>query len=104
MKTMPNTFFSKTMLVFKDPHFGCDVICLGCHFVLHEKYQLMLNIIFTWNYQLVVHISHNITDKLQFICFHGWQEMSWWYSTTSGLSCPLKYRPFLLWIYLKPSL
>ena len=57
MKTTANTFFSKTMLVLNDPHFWCDVIGLGRHFVLCEKYQSALHIISMWNYQLPVHIT-----------------------------------------------
>lgn len=101
---MANIFFLKTMLVFKDPHFGCDVIGLGHHFILHEKCQSTFNIIFTWNYQLLVHITHNIMHKTWSYAFMAGKKCSWQYSTTLGLWCPSKYRPFLWWIYLKPSL
>jgi hypothetical protein len=84
------------MLILQDPHFGCDIIGLDHHFILGKKYQLMFNIIFTWNYQLLVHITHNVTDKLCLISFHGWQEMLLAVLNHISSVMPIKVQAFLV--------
>src|ERR1700691_2247410 len=43
MKPTTGTFFSKPMLVTKDPRFVMRVVCLRCHLIMSNKYQDTLN-------------------------------------------------------------
>ena len=66
--------FLKIMLIFEHPHFGGYVI--HCHFTLSKEHQMALNIILTWDNQLLVHVAHNISDQSCLVCLHSWQEMT----------------------------
>ena len=73
---MANTLFLKTMLIFEHLHFGGYVIHLCHHFILSKEHQMALTIILMWDNQLLVHVTHNISDQLCLICLHSWQEMT----------------------------
>jgi hypothetical protein len=55
-----------------------------------------------WNYQLLVHITHNITDKPCLISFHGWQEMLLAVLKHIRSVMPVEVQAFLVVCVFKP--